>query len=246
MLLALLLPAIHAAREAARRNQCANNLHQIGLGLHGYHGARGSFPIGGIEWRPPNVPTKRQLAWSAFLLPFIEERAVFDLLDLSKPFDDPRNAAGARVVLPVYLCPSVPRDSHLLSGRAVCDYGGIFGESIDGPDNLGKGTMLYDRAISLRMITDGAANTLIVSENSVFPAGLWQWINGRNIFGQSGLINKMNNLVDDEIRSLHPTGANGLLADGSVQFLSENIDSKTLAALCTRAGGETVGNLDPR
>jgi prepilin-type processing-associated H-X9-DG protein len=94
------------------------------------------------------------------------------------------------------------------------------------------------------MITDGASTTLIVSENSVPLPGPWQWINGLNAFDQSGAINDMSDLIDDEIRSLHPGGANGLFADGSVHFLEESLDLPTLAAICTRAGGEVVGPID--
>jgi len=244
MLLALLLPAVNAAREASRRGQCASNLRQIGVGLHLYHGAHRAFPPGGIEWRPYRNTTNRQLAWSAFLLPFVEEQAVYDRLDLSTPFDSRQNAAGAAVVINIYLCPTVPRDSDLVDGLAACDYGGVYGESITGPDHA-NGTMIYNKPISLRMITDGAANTVIVAENSVPGNGAWQWINALNIFDQSEPINSMDDLWNDEIRSLHPAGANVLFADGSMHFLNENLDLPTLAAICTRAGGDIVGNLDP-
>jgi len=263
LLVALLVPAISAAREASRRSHCTNNLHQMGVGLHEYHGARGSFPPGGIEQRTSlNGFTGRQLAWSALLLPYIEEQNVYDLLDLSTAFDSSQNAAGAATVLPVYLCPTAPRDTYLIAGRAVCDYGGIYGERLgwtgrpasDRPNKPPKGAMLYDRAISLRMITDGAANTLILAENPASPDG--QWINGLNIFDQGYAINQPYktsptmvtslSLVDyeDEIRSQHPGGANGLFADGSVRFLDESLDLKTLAAICTRARGDIVGSLD--
>src|SRR5262249_41536977 len=73
VLIALLLPAVQAAREAARRMQCSSNLRQMGIALHGYHAAFATFPPGGWEWRPFNQPSKRQIAWSALVLPYLEQ-----------------------------------------------------------------------------------------------------------------------------------------------------------------------------
>ena len=70
VLMAIILPAVSAMREASRRTSCTNNLRQIGLALQMYHEKQGRFPIGGIEWRPAGNQTKRQFAWSAFVLPF--------------------------------------------------------------------------------------------------------------------------------------------------------------------------------
>jgi prepilin-type N-terminal cleavage/methylation domain-containing protein/prepilin-type processing-associated H-X9-DG protein len=240
LLLGLLLPALGASRQAARRLQCQSNLHQLGIGLHAYHTARGSFPIGGVEWRPPGNRTRRQLAWSAFLLPFIDQQSLFASLDLSVPFDSPRNAAGAAQVVPVYVCPASLRGAQRVEGRGPCDYGGIYGERITSPNDPPKGTMLYDEPVSLRDISDGAGKTLIVAEDSRFDDG--QWINGRNIFDQAFAINAAPPHEND-IRSEHGAGANGLLCDGSVRFLPEITDLIVLASLCTRAGGEVI--LDP-
>ena len=68
MLIAVLLPAVQAARGAARRTQCQNNLRQIGIGLRSYHTANNEFPVGVTEWRGRGNTTQRQLAWSAWLL----------------------------------------------------------------------------------------------------------------------------------------------------------------------------------
>jgi len=238
ILIGLLLPAVQSVRAAARRISCSNNLHQIGLGLHNYHAALGSFPPGGIEPRSPKWPNGRQLAWSVFLLPYIEQQALYDSLDTGKPFDAPENAPGAAHVLSVYRCPSVSRTADLVDGRGACDYGGIYGERISSPNNPPKGTMLYDRAIAFRDITDGSTNTLCISEDAGFADG--QWINARNVFDQAFAINKAPDFEND-IRSEHSGGANGLMGDASVKFLSESMSLEILAAICTRAGHEVIG-----
>lgn len=238
VLVALLLPAVQAAREAARRTGCFNNLRQMGLGLHQYHDAMGSFPPGGVEFRTVFNKQGRQLAWSAFLLPYVEQRAVYDQLDTGYGFDHAKNATAAAHVLSVYICPSVPEGGERRQGRGPIQYGGIYGERITSPNEPPKGVMLYDRAIRLAEITDGTSSTLILSEDSLFADG--QWINARNVFDQAYGINQAPDFEND-IRSRHPGGANGLLCDGSARFLTETIDLATLAALCTREGGELVG-----
>src|SRR6476659_9529243 len=95
MLIGLLLPAVQRVREAAARTKCLNNLKQIALGLHNHLSDRGTFPPGGVEWRPFGDTTKRQLAWSAYLLPYLEQDALYRRLDLSTPFDSPQNAPAA-------------------------------------------------------------------------------------------------------------------------------------------------------
>jgi prepilin-type N-terminal cleavage/methylation domain-containing protein/prepilin-type processing-associated H-X9-DG protein len=243
ILIALLLPAVQAAREAARGISCCNNLRQIGLGLHGYHEAHECFPPGGIElrlyWRDVS---SRQLAWSAFLLPYIEQKPLHERVDFGKAYDSPENAPAAAEVVSTYLCPSVSRSSNLVQSRGACDYGGINGERISGPNNPPKGTMLYDQAIRIEEIPDGTSTTLIVSEDANWSDG--QWINARNVFDQAYAINYLpppGEYVENEIRSKHPGGANVLFCDGSARFLSETIELQTLAAICTRRGREIVG-----
>jgi prepilin-type processing-associated H-X9-DG protein len=131
----------------------------------------------------------------------------------------------------------VPDGHQLRSGRGPSQYGGIFGERITSRNEPPKGVMLYDRAIKAVEIRDGLSQTLAISEDSNFKDG--QWINARNVFDQAFAINDAPKYEND-IRSEHPGGANGLFCDGSTRFLRETMDLKTLAAICTRAGGEVV------
>ncbi len=237
ILIGLLLPAVQAARNSSRRISCCNNLRQIGIALQGYHLANKAFPPGGIEPITPRRPQGRQLAWSAFLLTYLEQQALFEQIDFEKAFDSEQNAAAAAEVISTYLCPSVPRTSPKVDGRGACDYGGIYGERISGANSPPKGTMLYDQPISMFEIRDGTSTTLIVSEDGGWRDG--QWINGRNIFDQAFAINQAPPFEND-IRSHHGGGANALFCDGAARFLDEQMDLDTLAAICTRAGNELV------
>ena len=105
ILIALLLPAVQAAREAARRLQCANNLKQIGLALHGYHGVRNQLPYGS-SWGWSHSGT-----WAAFILPYLEEEALFNSFDFNEPMFDVVNRRAVTTVVRVYICPSDPEGS---------------------------------------------------------------------------------------------------------------------------------------
>jgi prepilin-type processing-associated H-X9-DG protein len=237
VLIGLLLPAVQKIRAAADRTRCQNNLRQIGLALHAYHDGYGTLPPGGIEFRPQGNTTKRQLAWGAFILPYLEQDNVYRLLDLSTPFDSPDNAVGGAAVLAVFLCPSKPRSTYLVNGLGACDYGGIFGQALFGNDNPHNGTLDFDVAYRLAQITDGTSHTLVISEDTQRDDATW--INALNLFDVAYPINQ-GPALDPDIHSNHPGGANGLFADGSVRFLKDSIELWILAAICTRAGGEFV------
>lgn len=236
-LVALLLPAVQAAREAARRVSCQNNLHQIGLALQTHHGDHNQLPIGCTEWRPWRGTDERQLAWSVFLLPYLEQAVLYDRLDLTLAFDHPVNAEAAATVLPELLCPSSLRRGRVSSGRGPSDYGGMYGERITSPNSPPKGTMLIDEVVRFRHVTDGTSHTIVVGEDTGFADG--EWINGRNIFDQAFGVNAAP-AIENDLRSEHPGGAQVALADGSVRFIEESMALQALAALCTRAGGESL------
>jgi type II secretory pathway pseudopilin PulG len=235
-LAALLLPAAQAAREAARRTACMNNLRNVGCALHGHLLARRRFPIGCLEWRPAGRPGKaRCLAWSAAILPWLEQQPLYSQIDFDKPFDDPANAAAAAQVVSLYLCPSADQaESPASVGRT--DYGGLTGERITSPNNPEKGVLIHDRGFAEREILDGLSHTIFVGECSrgVWPDG--QWINGRNLFDQAYAVNWPT--WEDELRSRHLGGALVLWGDGAVRLLPETLDVRILAAACTRAGSE--------
>jgi prepilin-type N-terminal cleavage/methylation domain-containing protein len=245
LLAGLLLPAIQSSRETARRMACLNNLHQIGIGMLAFHDVQKHFPKGGVEMRMLRdaegnlrYPNGRQLAWSAYILPYVELQSLAKRIDFSKAFDSPENAQAAAEIVPLYLCPSNPRQSYLISGRGVCDYGGIYGEQILTNNNPPRGVMLYGEFVRIRDIIDGTSHTMMVSEDSGFAD--MQWINGKNVFDVAYPINQAPP-IENDLRSKHFHGVNGLFADGNARFLSEDMDLNILAAICTRNGREPVG-----
>jgi prepilin-type N-terminal cleavage/methylation domain-containing protein/prepilin-type processing-associated H-X9-DG protein len=248
ILMSLLLPAVQAAREAARRISCGNNLRQIGIGLQHYHAAEECFPPGCAD------KGAKQIAWSAFLLPYIEQENVSRLFDFNARYNAASNQEATRRVIPTYLCPSTSRREPGRAGNTTgdrngngcndpgdgmgcTDYGGVFGYNLPG-EPLNNGVMIYNRSICAAHVRDGASNTMIVVEDT---GRGWrmdgEWANGENIFMVSRPINTEQN---NEIWSDHPGGVNGLFCDGAVHFLSESLDQATLTAICTRARGEVV------
>ncbi len=107
ILVALLLPAIQAAREAARRTQCVNKLKQIGLAINNYESAKREFPPG-TTGSGKCCNSKRFMTWTIAILPYLEHQQLFDLYDNSVPNDHPNNAAVRLQHVPAYVCPSEP------------------------------------------------------------------------------------------------------------------------------------------
>jgi prepilin-type N-terminal cleavage/methylation domain-containing protein/prepilin-type processing-associated H-X9-DG protein len=115
VLIALLLPAVQAAREAARKLQCGNNFRQVGVALHNYHSACNCFPMGTMLRNPFN-PGRGEWSWSVYLLPFLENNNVYQLINFSTVPDFYPNPGGnaanenmrtvAKALVSSYMCPS--------------------------------------------------------------------------------------------------------------------------------------------
>ncbi|GAB6187301.1 DUF1559 domain-containing protein [Thermopirellula anaerolimosa] len=119
ILIALLLPAVQAAREAARRSQCANNLKQIGLAIQMYHDVHRRLPAGWTGYsedgRRPLVNGGPGWSWGALILPYLEQINLYNgKIVLDAPIWDPRNEAARQAVLPIFLCPSDVNSSEKL------------------------------------------------------------------------------------------------------------------------------------
>lgn len=252
-LVAILLPAVQSAREAARRTACMNNLRGLGCALYGYESARRAFPVGCLECTT-NAPRK-QIAWNAFILPFAEEPGIAATFDFGFSYRSAKNRQAAGCVVPMFLCPSTIRTRR--TGRTTgdrnrnglwdagddlgyTDYGGMFGVGYSVPRPLPEhaGVMQYEKPTTAKTITDGLSQTVAIAEctgrDSSYQS---EWANGQNIFDQ-GATNPMNVSQNNEIWSDHPGFAGMVFCDGHVEFINQDIEQNVLLALLTRAGGD--------
>lgn len=187
VLIGLLLPGVQKVRESAARMTCGNNLKQIGVALQNYHAVQGKFPAGQST---PAFTINMPPGWAAQLLPYLEQNALFQKLEMSKGFQNPdANLDAGKTVVTTYVCPTFPRSDLQKScyspnnkPQAVSDYWAVGGcglihSSLHGtPSRAGRGGF-HTSAISAMAYTDGTSNTIMVSETIDFSRG--QWINGQ-------------------------------------------------------------------
>lgn len=189
ILVGLLLPAVQAARDAARRMQCGNNLKQIGLALHNYLATHTVFPPGAqtTQHQPRSWSTNYGINWRVSILPYLEERAMYDQLDLlcasAGDMDVGCNAQKLSGFAPAaFICPSspLPRFSvHALTNAAAltADYAGVAGSNHTDADARNRwsgrqnphafnGVLFAHSRIGVEQITDGTSHVMIAAEQS--------------------------------------------------------------------------------
>ncbi len=187
VLIGLLLPAVQAAREAARRSQCVNNLKQLGLATHNYHDSLGRFPFGAIVAPPNNYWVLRgaggehyRYSVLAMLTPFLEQTPAYNALNFDFPVFDEVGAATLPnltvfgMKLNLFLCPS-DTGRTVQPGFAPGNYMACAG---DGQANGGSaiygnpnGVFYYNSSTSLAQVTDGSSQTTLLSESVLGPGG---------------------------------------------------------------------------
>ena len=187
-LVALLLPAVQAAREAARRSSCKNNLKQIGLGMHNYESAFKKLPTGYQYSQGSDDANELGYSWSALLLPFMELGNIHDQIDFNRPIYDVVNAVVREQHIPVFLCPTddispdgyVPMgDERYAMGCYVANFGtpdlDEFQEQVQGnsaeplPFDSPWGPFFRNSKTKLSQISDGLTNTLMIGERQNGP-----------------------------------------------------------------------------
>lgn len=244
VLIALLLPAVQQAREAARRTQSKNNLKMIGLAMHNFHDTFRGFPQGTIPSKKLK-PDERQ-SWAVSLLPYLDQGPLYNQMGVnlreSAQWDADELQESIQVKIPAFINPSQPAGFEA-GEPATIDYAGWAGVGVDAPTEKcaakKKGIFGYDRVTGIRDIVDGTSNTVMVSDVVSKSRGPWAQGGSATI---RALTSKPYVNGEDGIGSPHVGGFHVLMADGSVRFVSQNIFPDTLEALATRAGAEVVGD----
>jgi prepilin-type processing-associated H-X9-DG protein len=212
-----------------------NNLKQILLALHNYHDTYNQFPEG-TQLNEKLKPDER-LSWLAKILPFIDQAPLFQQIDFDEGWEDEVNQQESDTVLQVFLNPGVAQHDV----AAATDYVGVAGLGKEGPTlpvtSTKAGVFGYNRATGIRDILDGTSNTMAVVEAS--NAGRWA-AGGKSTIRPFTTKPYING--PDGIGGPYRGGMNAAFADGSVRFISENIDPTVLEALTTIRGGEVVGD----
>ncbi len=190
ILVALLLPAIQAARESARRSECQNNLKQQGLAIQMHHDVKQRFPMGRDRFDQFGV------SWAFQLLPHLEELAVYQARIATARVDDDKNASAMRTPVAVYACPSRrvaaadrnfdndDADPQVLAAATLGDYAANAGHKFDTgmslaeseadrkfvrPDPAAAGPIFSGSSVSARQVTDGLSKTLAIGERHLPP-----------------------------------------------------------------------------
>lgn len=275
ILIALLLPAVQAAREAARRASCTNNLKQIGLSLHNYSTALGSFPSGSVTEPGTSSQRQKEESWGfhVFIMPYIEMQPLYDKLGVQKRtlkelLQTPADYDLLQTFIATYACPSEEEEA-TLDAKKRHFYGNGNTDKIEvGKTNYVACVGFYDRPwegkapyenngvlftnshITPVAVYDGTSNTFAVGERDMRcyaaswpgvrnPPGPCNWGEYHN---RGRVSFKLNSPEDPDYQkrvygswdscdscteafsSRHPGGANFAMCDGSVQFISENID----------------------
>ena len=289
ILIALLLPAVQKAREAANRARCENNLKQLGLALHNYHGVRNQFPNAET---PFNSSYTQNQTWATYVLPFIEQDNVYKLMDGYWSYSGWTLAnngwpigQASNTIISTYLCPSSnvspyvawtgPPVGSTYNSATRIEFLPIYGSDRNSNGgNLGShlGIIYIGSQNRIADVTDGLSNTVIVGESSgttlnqtptqyggldsCDPAYMLTHdsyaYSGRTIvyppngpyFDSCGVTGTptVTACCQSSLKSKHPGGVNILLADGSVRFISQNIDMTLLKNLADRADGNVIGD----
>jgi hypothetical protein len=212
MLVALLLPAVQAAREAARRNQAVNELRQIGLAMLNYHDNFKHYPARAIY----DKEGKPLLSWRVTLLPFLGEQTLYKEFHLDEPWDSEHNRKLIERMPAVYANPNYPLTDMKTVYLAIVGDGTVF----EGKEGL-----------SIRNIIDGTSKTALVVEADASRAVTWTKPDDFEFDGNKPLAG---------LGTLHQNGFSTLFADSSVHFVSNAVAPDVLRAVFTYAGREPV------
>jgi prepilin-type N-terminal cleavage/methylation domain-containing protein len=197
VLVGLLLPAVQAARESARRMQSQNNLKQMGLALQNYESAVRTFPsgyvssIGGPTMNPQTLDSAPGWAWGSLLLPYMEQTSLYNQLDMALPCWHPRNEAIVKARIPVFLNPGaanydgdtiVTNDSNVVLARfGRSHFVGNCGQDepwgyvppVQDWRSIASGPLYRNSRVRIAEVTDGLSNTVFIGEHTTISDKTW-------------------------------------------------------------------------
>jgi prepilin-type N-terminal cleavage/methylation domain-containing protein/prepilin-type processing-associated H-X9-DG protein len=248
VLIALLLPAVMTSRETARRLQCNNNLLQLGIAMGNYVSTHEVLPPGVVNDTGPiqSMPRGYHFGWAVQILPFIEQRNLYNQFDFRRGLYEGRNSTVQTVRLSTLYCPSGG------SSYAACHH------DVEAPIDVdNQGVLFLNSHVAYDDITDGTAYTILLGES--WGAMSLDWASGtraslRNTGhpinapdptlpgpGSASIAaGALPLLFVGGFASQHRGGANFLFCDGSVRFLKETIDVRVYRSLGNRADGNLI------
>jgi prepilin-type N-terminal cleavage/methylation domain-containing protein len=273
ILIGLLLPAVQKVREAAARTQCANNLKQLGLAWHNFHDTNGFLPHGGNGWpSPPDYVSPGQpkgpkdlgCGWGFFVLPYIEQQALYNGGSGGNVGQCQINVISTPVK--TFFCPSrrsptalPPTGSWYGPGgtypHAPTDYAASWGTGGDGALNFH--TPGTNDMINLLTITDGTSNTLMIGDKRLNVAAINQyqgddndgytsgWDHDIGRYAASGYPPTADPMSGDggqRFGSSHTGGIMTAFCDGSIKFIRYSVDPTTWQRIGQRNDGQVLGN----
>jgi prepilin-type N-terminal cleavage/methylation domain-containing protein/prepilin-type processing-associated H-X9-DG protein len=271
VLIALLLPAIQAAREQARRAMCINNMLQLGIALGNYASSHSVLPPGVVNDKGPilSQPVGYHHAWTVQILPFIGQDNVYRRFDLEESIYAASNETAAAVMITTFLCPSSPWVRNGSTSYAGCHH------DVEAPiaaDN--HGVLYLNSHVRFDDITDGLAQTILLGEVKTNDP-LLTWASGtRSTLRNTGAdLNSENPMIAlfygiaklseaerqaasarmvaegaipgdfvGGFSSFHPQGANFAFCDGSVRHIKNTVQRRVYQLLGHRADGELLSD----
>lgn len=262
ILVALLLPAVQAAREGGRRTSCQNNLKQVSIACHNYHDTHQKLPPSSTD------PSLAGSSGFVAILPFLEQSNIYTHYNFSKGNSDPVNLQAVSQQINTFKCPTcvfarpVPNPVCDANSRAPGTYAFCIGSGDPWAQSNGAIANAISPQTSFATILDGTSNTFMLGETH-WNFKDYKWTSGpcsgqvrggfsywsspyplATAFSTLGPFNPQSMAGDSKrlsnFRSNHPTGVSMTNADGSTHFVADTIDHKVLDAMATADGREVL------
>jgi prepilin-type N-terminal cleavage/methylation domain-containing protein/prepilin-type processing-associated H-X9-DG protein len=249
ILMAVLLPAVQAARESARRTECSSKLRQIGLALHSFHDVYGRLPP--CHWQHPDNITPDYynqgfprddtyyFTWLARILPYMEQHATYEFIDFDgDPFINPQSPIGENghylngLEMPIYLCPSNPRNRqvrHTFEDGRSTNFAFTNYLAVNGTNQFKFDGVIYVNSVTrFDDIKDGTSNTLMVGERPpTFDGWYGWWFAAAGLypwFGAADSVLGTEEVIADTNGRCRPGNLTSKFQSGSIDLVKEISD----------------------